>query len=1042
MRYYRQISVLVIVSLLFGLFSFEDRAAAEQNTEGKKTYTYTTLPLDENLTDEQGLVYELDKSYGYAAVKSQKILDRTEIHIPDRVISDGVVYVVSNVAVSAFNSCDMVKTLYLPETIKKFNLTSLNDSGCETVYCARGTVNLYYTKPVWGDDMAVNNSIKEIVVPEENPYMMNYNGVVLDKEKTEVIVSPMQKKNFSAFTLPDTVCKVDDYAFFRSKISALDTSNLYYVGYAAFSKSKVQPTDLRRAVMIDERAFYDCSNIDTLKVWEGVQYKEQTPAAEVWQPSEGESASDMHADIVHTLDDDNRDECGVYYSLKNDGTAAATTSDGEADTTETVIIPDYVEKEGEKYVVTSLPMNAIGEDTCNLQIGKRLREINALSGMPELEGITVDEANAFFEVEDSALYSRNKQSIYRYFGDAAGTFELPETVWQIGEHAFWKSAISELDSWDNVIEIGYYAFQESKIKHVFAPRVKTIGKDAFRSCYSLESAVFDYANVGLTAFASCVKLKCIYANMLLSTEVSQETLLEQTHSLQCVYIGEQRNRAFLKKNDSDNLQFVYLGGTLPLQLTVSSLQDLYVTKPSQFTLSIPTEKAQNLVVHMTASTGSYVETNAKSAGAAVQIESDHEHTLETVVLYDAAELKITAEKCSECGHLENVLAEDSEGRQLGSTLEINKADDLKTQEPTTVPTGTPAATDPAVTPTGTPDITASPSPSASPSGLPVTLPTTSPTALPSGAPDVSPTVPETPNPSQTPEPSPIESPETSGKPTETPTGTPDVTVTPSPSASPSGLPVTSPTTLPSGAPDVSPTVPETPIPSQTPAPPPIESPEASGVPTETPTGTPSAEPTVSPDASPEVPETPDPTQTPEPSPIESPEASGVPTETPDVTMVPSPSANPSSVPTILPETTNPSQNPLPQSSEIPSIVPSDVPKATKQPGNQINLTKKIVIKYIKRPTIAVKKKKDGKISYLEIVVKKYKGKYIDLYYTNTGKRFKKITKKKLSIKKFKGRFKIRLLAKNSKIGVKARTWMTVKKKKRYSKWSVIKWIRI
>ena len=162
-------------------------------------------------------------------------------------------------------------------------------------------------------------------------------------------------------------------------------------------------------------------------------------------------------------------------------------------------------------------------------------------------------------------------------------------------------------------------------------------------------------------------------------------------------------------------------------------------------------------------------------------------------------------------------------------------------------------------------------------------------------------------------------------------------------------------------------------------------------------------------------------------------------------MIPSPSANPSSVPTILPEvpeTPNPSQTPLPQSSEIPSIVPSDVPKATKQPGDQINLTKKIVIKYIKRPTIAVKKKKDGKISYLEIVVKKYKGKYIDLYYTNTGKRFKKITKKKLSIKKFKGRFKIRLLAKNSKIGVKARTWMTVKKKKRYSKWSVIKWIRI
>lgn len=97
--------------------------------------------------------------------------------------------------------------------------------------------------------------------------------------------------------------------------------------------------------------------------------------------------------------------------------------------------------------------------------------------------------------------------------------------------------------------------------------------------------------------------------------------------------------------------------------------------------------------------------------------------------------------------------------------------------------------------------------------------------------------------------------------------------------------------------------------------------------------------------------------------------------------------------------------------------------------------------YLMKPTFKIKKKKQGKIRYLQITLKKYKGTYIDIY-ARKKKKFKRVSKAKLRIKKYKGVFKIRTYVKHMKIDIRVRTWQKKGKKKIYSKWSKIKRVRV
>lgn len=169
-----------------------------------------------------------------------------------------------------------------------------------------------------------------------------------------------------------------------------------------------------------------------------------------------------------------------------------------------------------------------------------------------------------------------------------------------------------------------------------------------------------------------------------------------------------------------------------------------------------------------------------------------------------------------------------------------------------------------------------------------------------------------------------------------------------------------------------------------------------------------------------------PTMTPEPAP----------TVSPAITPTPTPKASPAVTlkPTSPAVVTRP---PVPTGAVVKRTTS---PKVTKKPKSVSPKTSKRK-KKLKKPVISVKKKEKQGIRYLSIKVKKYEGKYAQIYLKKKKKgKFKRLTLRYKRIKRYKGVFKVQYRKKHRTLYIKVRTYKGKKKKKVYSKFS--KTIRI
>lgn len=87
------------------------------------------------------------------------------------------------------------------------------------------------------------------------------------------------------------------------------------------------------------------------------------------------------------------------------------------------------------------------------------------------------------------------------------------------------------------------------------------------------------------------------------------------------------------------------------------------------------------------------------------------------------------------------------------------------------------------------------------------------------------------------------------------------------------------------------------------------------------------------------------------------------------------------------------------------------------------------------PKVSIRKRKEGKIGYIEIRMKKYKGSRVEIQYHKGDKVYQNLRIKTKDIKRMNGCFKIRYLTRGEKISVRVRTILGKGKKKQYSRWS-------
>ena len=206
--------------------------------------------------------------------------ERTEYAIPDSVTSIGD---------RAFYKCSSLTSIIIPDSV-----TSIGD---HAFYNCSSLTSITIPDSVTSiGDHAFYNCLTSITVSENNKYFSSLNGVLFNKDKTELITYPIGNER-TEYTIPDSVTSIGNFIFYNcsSLTSITIPDSVASIGNSAFyncsSLTNIKLPDVIDIISgntfrdcssllniiipdsvtsIKECAFYNCSNLTSITIPDSV----------------------------------------------------------------------------------------------------------------------------------------------------------------------------------------------------------------------------------------------------------------------------------------------------------------------------------------------------------------------------------------------------------------------------------------------------------------------------------------------------------------------------------------------------------------------------------------------------------------------------------------------------------------------------------------------------------------------------------------------------------------------------------------------------
>lgn len=197
---------------------------------------------------------------------------------------------VKSIGIDAFTKCSSLKTVTIPNSVTSLGSAFISCSSLENITIGNGVTKIA-TRTFSGckslKTVVLGNGIKEIdksaftnctsleeyIISENNVYFCSVNGVMFNKDKTNLVLYPKGKKNAS-YIIPESVTTIEELAFYNAQY--LNTVNipetLTTIGKQAFLKcyllSEISIPD--NVTSVGDEAFSNCTSLKSVKLSEAM----------------------------------------------------------------------------------------------------------------------------------------------------------------------------------------------------------------------------------------------------------------------------------------------------------------------------------------------------------------------------------------------------------------------------------------------------------------------------------------------------------------------------------------------------------------------------------------------------------------------------------------------------------------------------------------------------------------------------------------------------------------------------------------------------
>ncbi len=388
--------------------------------------------------------------------------DKTEL-IQYPIKKEGTSYKIPNsvtsIGDSAFRRCKNLTSITIPEGI-----TSI---GYDAFYMC--------------------SSLTSINVSENNKNYCSVDGVLFNKDKTELIQYPIKKEGTS-YKIPNSVTSIGDSVFrcCENLTSITIPNSVTSIGQEAFwgCSSLISITIPNSVTSIGDSAFFCCENLTSITIPEGVTsigryaFDECSSLTSITIPNSVTSIGD-----------------GAFRRCKN---------------LTSITIPNSVTSIGDSafWGCSSLTNITIPEGITS--IGD-----DAFYMCSSLTSINVSENNKNYCSVDGVLFNKDKTELIQYPIKKEGTsYKIPNSVTSIGDRIFrWCENLTSITIPNSVTSIGQEAFLGcSSLTSITIPNsVTSIEKWVFAECSSLTSITIPegVTSIGSYAFYDCSSLTSI-----------------------------------------------------------------------------------------------------------------------------------------------------------------------------------------------------------------------------------------------------------------------------------------------------------------------------------------------------------------------------------------------------------------------------------------------------------------------------------------------------------------------------------------------------